>query len=196
LIPAGPPNSANGYGELRTDADRETSAQRFGEEAIRTTDEPPETDERSPEDVVTAMADRVIQLVATWPAWDGTPRPVDDRVYTPHKAVRRVCDHMVDHLAQVECRLAGVPSPLDHWHGSAITTAADMAAFTPDDADEAVSRLQRLRTLWQLRLGDARALIDERPKDDWTIREIAFHVAESTYYAEAVGDLSDVDAIV
>ena len=156
-------------------------------------DKPPQTDERSPADVVTAMTDRVIELVKTWPAWDGLPRPVVDRVYTPHKAVRRVCDHMVDHLAQLECRLAGIPSIPDRWHGSAITTAADMAPFTPEDVDEAVGRLQRLRILWRLRLAATQTLVDERPQDDWTIREIAFHVAESSYYAEAVGDLSGAD---
>jgi hypothetical protein len=139
------------------------------------------------------MTDRVNELVKTWPAWDGALRAIDDRVYTPHKAIRRVCDHMVDHLAQLECRLAGIPSIPDRWHGSAITTAADMAAFTPEDVDEAVSRLQRLATLWRLRLGAAEALVDERPKDEWTIREIALHVAESSYYAEAVGDLSGAD---
>jgi hypothetical protein len=142
------------------------------------------------------MTDRVNELVKTWPAWDGALRAIDDRVYTPHKAIRRVCDHMVDHLAQLECRLAGIPSIPDRWHGSAITTAADMAAFTPEDVDEAVSRLQRLATLWRLRLGAAEALVDERPKDEWTIREIALHVAESSYYAEAVGDLSQADRII
>jgi hypothetical protein len=139
------------------------------------------------------MTDQVIDLVKTWPAWDGVPRPIDDRVYTPHKAVRRVCDHMLDHLAQLECRLAGIPSIPDSWHGSVITTAADMALFTTDDADEAISRLQRLGTVWRLRLSDAETFADERPEDDWTIREIAFHVAESSYYAEAVGDLSGAD---
>jgi hypothetical protein len=142
------------------------------------------------------MTERVNELVKTWPAWDGALRAIDDRVYTPHKAIRRVCDHMVDHLAQLECRLAGIPSIPDRWHGSAITTAADMAAFTPEDVDEAVSRLQRLATLWRLRLGAAEALVDERPKDEWTIREIALHVAESSYYAEAVGDLSQADRII
>jgi hypothetical protein len=35
-------------------------------------------------------------------------------------------------------------------------------------------------------------MADERPVTDdaWTIREIAFHLAESSYYADAVGDLS------
>jgi hypothetical protein len=31
----------------------------------------------------------------------------DDRVYTPHKAIRRVADHMIDHLAQLEAHVSG-----------------------------------------------------------------------------------------
>jgi hypothetical protein len=151
----------------------------------------PVTDERDPADVVTGMVDHVLALVDTWPAWDGEPRPVDDRIYTPHKAVRRVADHMVDHLAEVEARVAGEPPIPDHWHASAITTAADRAPFTADDRDEAHSRLQRLSQVWRIRLralDDAR--LDRHEGAAWTIREIAFHVAESSYYADAVGDLS------
>jgi hypothetical protein len=154
-------------------------------------DERPRTDDRDPADVVTGMVDHVLALVDTWPAWDGEPRPVDDRVYTPHKAVRRVADHMVDHLAEVEARVVGEAPIPDHWHASAITTVADGAPFTDDDRDEAHSRLQRLAQVWRIRLGsldDER--LDRREGDAWTVREVAFHLAESSYYADAVGDLS------
>ncbi|MGH9288474.1 MAG: hypothetical protein ACRD0V_09345 [Acidimicrobiales bacterium] len=154
-------------------------------------DERPTTDDRDPADVVTGMVDHVLRLVDTWPAWEGEPRPAEDRIYTPHKAVRRVADHMVDHLAEIEARLAAEPTIPDRWHASAITTAADRAPFTPDDRDEAHSRLERLAQVWRVRL---RSLDDERldwrDGDTWTIREIAFHLAESSYYADAVGDLS------
>ncbi|TLS46757.1 hypothetical protein FE633_08580 [Streptomyces montanus] len=76
------------------------------------------------------MVDHVLALAATWTAWDGKPVHVDDRIYTPHKAIRRVADHLLDHLAELEARLVG-----------------------------------------------------ERPQPD-------FHLTESTYYADAVGDLS------
>jgi len=154
-------------------------------------DDRPVTDDRHPADVVSGMVDHVLALVDTWPGWDGTPRGVDGRVYTPHKAVRRVADHLVDHLAEVEARLAGQPTVPDHWHASAITTASDLAPFGDEDRDEAHSRLERLALVWRVRL---RSLDDERldrPEGDaWTIREVAFHLAESTYYADAVGDLS------
>lgn len=150
-----------------------------------------QTDDRDPAEVVTGMVDHVLALVDTWTGWDGVPRAVDDRVYTPHKAVRRVADHMVDHLAEIEARLAGEPTIPDRWHASAITTEADLAPFTADDRDEAHSRLERLAQVWRVRLrslDDER--LDRRDGDAWSIREIAFHVAESAYYADSVGVLS------
>jgi hypothetical protein len=55
---------------------------------------------------------------------------------------------------------------------------------------EAHSRLERLAQVWRLRL---RSLdgerLDRREGDAWTIREIAFHIEASAYYADAVGDL-------
>lgn len=32
--------------------------------------------------------------------------------------------------------------------------------------------------------------LDRSPGTGWTFRQLAFHVAESTYYADAVGDLA------
>ena len=101
-------------------------------------DDAPATDARHPADVVAAMVEHVLGLASTWTRWDGTPTvvPVEDeppRTYTPHKAVRRVADHLLDHLAEVEARLAGQPTVPDHWHGSMVTTPADLATFTADD---------------------------------------------------------------
>jgi hypothetical protein len=156
-------------------------------------DEVPRTDDRDPAEVVEAMVERALALAATWPAWDGRPRPRSDStlVYTPHKAIRRVADHLVDHLAEVEARLAGVATLPDHWHASAVTTAADMAPFTAEDLDEARSRLLRLAQVWALRLRamDAERL-DRQEGGAWTLRQVAFHLAESIVYAESVGDLS------
>ncbi|MEV4046279.1 hypothetical protein [Streptomyces sp. NPDC049744] len=145
----------------------------------------------APADAVTGMVDHVLALAATWTRWDGTPAHVDGRVYTPHKAVRRVADHMVDHLAELEARLAGEETQPDHWHASLVTTDADHARFTAEDLDEARSRLTRLARIWANRLD---ALTDEQldhsPGEGWSFRELATHLAESAYYADAVGDLS------
>ncbi|MEV0016347.1 hypothetical protein ACIPH4_02050 [Streptomyces tendae] len=145
----------------------------------------------APADAVTGMVDHVLALAATWTRWDGTPAHVDGRVYTPHKAVRRVADHMVDHLAELEARLAGEETQPDQWHASLVTTDADRAAFTAEDLDEARSRLTRLARIWANRL---EALTDEQldhsPGEGWSFRELAAHLTESVYYADAVGDLS------
>ncbi|MEU6207583.1 hypothetical protein ABZ814_28820 [Micromonospora musae] len=151
----------------------------------------PLTDARNPADVVTSTVHQVLELAETWTHWDGQPRPVDDRVYTPHKAIRRVTDHLIDHLAEIEARIAGVPTVPDHWHASAITTPADLTPFTPEDLDEARSRLTRLAQIFEVRLGRlSDAELDQRQADAWSIRQIAFHLEESLYYAKAIGSLS------
>ncbi|HEX6681676.1 MAG TPA: hypothetical protein VF062_02735 [Candidatus Limnocylindrales bacterium] len=150
----------------------------------------PETDGRDPAQVIADAVAHALRLAETWTAWDGRPRATGDRIYTPHKAVRRLADHLLDHLAELDARLAGQLPIADRWHASMITTPADLAPFTREDLDEARSRLTRLAQIWTLRL---RALDDERldrrEGDAWTLRQIAFHLG-STFYADAVGDLS------
>lgn len=159
-------------------------------------DDRPATDERHPADVVTAMVDHVLDLAETWHNWDLNPIEVavegeTSRIYTPHKALRRVTDHLVDHLGELEARLAGRPTEPDRWHASNITTPADFAPFTQEDYDEARSRLRRLALIWDVRL---RALTDEEldadDGDAWTLRQVAFHVAESAFYGDSVGHLT------
>jgi hypothetical protein len=159
------------------------------------TDLGPEVDDRHPADVVTAMVDHVLQVAESWPRWDGRPVeiPAEDeppRTYTPHKAIRRVADHLVDHLAELEARLAGRPTEPDHWHASAITTPADLAVFTTDDLDEARSRLRRLALIWDVRLRAlSRQQLDKQAGGAWTLRQLAFHLAESNFYADSIGIL-------
>ncbi|MDP9863587.1 MULTISPECIES: hypothetical protein [Streptosporangium] len=154
-------------------------------------DESPITDDRDPAQVVTAMAEHVLRLASTWTAWDGRPAHIDGRVYTPHKAIRRVADHLLDHLAEMEARLAGHETIPDHWHASATTTPADLAPFTEQDLDEARSRITRLAQIWTDRLNALTPdQLDHSPGKGWTFRQLAFHLAGSTYYADAVGELS------
>ena len=155
----------------------------------------PSTDDRPPGAVVTAMIERVLDLAATWPAWDGKPIEIAvegeaSRVYTPHKAIRRVTDHLLDHLAELEARLAGRAPEPDAWHASAITTAADLAPFSAEDLDEARSRLRRLALIWDTRLTSVPdSELDRSTGSAWTLRQVAFHVAESDFYADSVGRL-------
>ena len=159
-------------------------------------DPAPQVDERHPADVVTTMIEHVLDLASTWPAWSGIPFVTKvegeaPRTYTPHKAIRRVADHLLDHLAEIEARIAGRQSEPDTWHASAITSAADLALFTQEDLEEAINRLRRLSLIWDVRI---RAItveeLDEPRGGAWTVRQVAFHVAESAFYADAVGRLT------
>lgn len=145
--------------------------------------------------LVEQMAERSLRLVATWPAWDGQPLTSDDgRTYTPHKAVRRLADHIVDHLAEIEALLAGVPTQPDEWHASALTSAADLAPFTVDDVREAEQRLRRLGRTFALRYAAVDPVEWDKDRgENRTLRETAEHLAESDWYAEQVGDLSQSD---
>jgi hypothetical protein len=154
-------------------------------------DDVPITDDQDPAELLEQSVAHALRRAQTWTAWDGHPRLVDDRVYTPHKAIRRITDHLIDHLAELEARVAGRTPLVDQWHHSTITTPADLAPFTEEDLDEARSRLTRLAQIWSIRL---RSINDERldrvEGTAWTLRQVTFHVA-STYYADALGDLTD-----
>lgn len=148
----------------------------------------PDTDDRNPADVVNVLVEQVLARAETWTTWDGVPRPAGDRVYTPHKAIRRVTDHLIDHLAEIEARLAGIPTIPDEWHASAVTTPADLAPFTAEDLAEARSRLTRLAQIFKVRLGRLTPeQLDHRDGDAWSPRQIAFHLEGSLYYADSVG---------
>ncbi|MFJ3310517.1 hypothetical protein ACIPSA_47650 [Streptomyces sp. NPDC086549] len=144
-----------------------------------------------PAALVTDAVARALDLVATWTAWDGRPLAVEERVYTPHKVIRRIADHLVDHLAELEARLVGEEPEPDHWHASTTTTPADLAPFTTDDLEEARSRLVRLGRIWADRLGALTdTQLDRSPGQGWSFRLLAAHVAGSLdYYAGAVGRL-------
>lgn len=136
---------------------------------------------------------RSLALVDTWLHWDGRPCVSEDgdRVYTPHKAVRRIADHLVDHLAEVEALLAGADTQPDGWHGSLLTLGSDLVPFTEADRDEAHQRLPRLACTFALRLATAGPDEWDRSRGDhWTLREIAEHLTGVLWYAEQVGDLS------
>ncbi len=125
-------------------------------------------------------------------AWDGRPRVSEDgeRIYTPHKVIRRIADHLIDHLAEVEALLIGAPTIPDHWHGSLVTMASDWAAFTEADLNEAQQRLRRLSAIYALRYAAIASEEWDRPRGEHlSLRGIAEHVG-TPWYAEQVGDLT------
>lgn len=141
---------------------------------------------------VVAAVERTLELARTWLGWDGRPRVAEGggRLYTPHKVIRRTADHLIDHLAEVEALLAGVPTEPDGWRASTVTLAADWAPFTESDLNEAEQRLRRLARLLQLRLAAAGPDEWDVPRSpNWTLRQIAEHLAVP-WYAEQLGDLT------
>ena len=138
-------------------------------------------------ELIPQAVDEVLTRAASWLGWDGRPVYRDGNAWTPHKAIRRVADHLVDHLAEIDCRLAGLPTIPDEWHGRTVTTHADFAHFTEVDLDEARSRLTRLAACYRARLLalDPETL-DRKTDDAWSLREVVEHVANITYYARMV----------
>jgi hypothetical protein len=148
----------------------------------------------NPAALVTAAAGDCLALAATWLAWDGRPLARYDEglpnVWTPHKALRRICDHLTDHLHEVEALLAGAEPIPDEWHGRTVTLGADLAPVTATDLDEARSRLRRLARTYLLRYAAAGPAEWDAPRGAaWTLREIAEHVSQVDGYAEYVGRL-------
>jgi hypothetical protein len=144
----------------------------------------------NPGALIGAAVDDVLKLAPTWLAWDGRPIATGENVWTPHKALRRVTDHLLDHFAEIEALLADAPTISDTWHGRALTFDSDWAHFTEADLDEARSRLLRLAQLYELRLASCGPAEWDRPRTpSWTLREIAEHVADVTWYANQIGPL-------
>lgn len=149
-------------------------------------------DEKNPGELVASAVERCLELAATWLAWDGRPRVTADgeRIYTPHKAVRRIGDHVVDHLAEVEALLAGESTEPDRWGASLVTLETDWCRFTEQDLAEATQRLRRLGATFARRYAAAGlAEWDADRGESWTLRQIAEHLANVVWYAEQVGDL-------
>ncbi|MDL2335428.1 MAG: hypothetical protein QFC55_05305 [Chloroflexota bacterium] len=157
-------------------------------------DERPKVDDRDPADAIDQMVADALAMAETWTAWDGRPIPVatdyGERLYTPHKAIRRFNDHMIDHLAQLQAELIGQPTVADTWQASRFTSTADMAPFTAEDLLEARNRFERLAGMWRATLATIPPdKMDVAKGRDYTPRELAFHTLESMDYANHVGNL-------
>ena len=148
----------------------------------------------NPGDAVEDAVRRSLALVDTWIHWDGRPCVSEDgdRVYTPHKAVRRIADHLIDHLAEVEARARRRRDAARRAGTAAWSRSSPTGRGSPRcDRDEAHQRLPRLARTFALRLAAAGPDEWDRPRGDgWTLREIADHLTGVLWYAEQVGDLA------
>lgn len=115
--------------------------------------------------------------------------PIETYIYTPRKPLRRVLDHALDHLEQIEqwqrWRHDGtVPVPTDGWVPSTVTIAEDRVPLTAADLDAWLWRIdQAMRLLQERATALTREELDWQPPDaGWPLRRVLHHVAR---YVEA-----------
>jgi hypothetical protein len=148
--------------------------------------EVPSTDARDVAHLVPAAIADILERAEEWLGWDGRAVIGEHNVWTPHKALRRIVDHLLDHLAEIDARLAGMETVPDGWHGRRLTLDSDWARFTEADLDEATSRLRRIALCYEARLGALDdATLDKQGQDgSWTVRQVVHHVSRVTAYAD------------
>ena len=154
-------------------------------------------------EVLAVMTDELFfRLTDARPAPLTAPAGVTRFVYTPRKALRRVLDHALDHLSQIDQWLAWqhhgvVPTPTDGWAPSTVTLPDDRLPLAPADLDAWLWRIDQatrlvVRRAEQLSLAE----LDWLPPDGgWPLRRVLHHLARSErLYAAALDEaLPDED---
>ena len=159
----------------------------------RLLDQPSAAEVRSP--MTCQLFDRLTQ-----PADSSTRRRIDYTVveaytYTPRKPLRRVLDHALDHLNQIEQwerwrRDGVVPTPTDGWAPSTVTLPEDRLPLTAADLDAWLWRIdQAMRLLTQRAAALGADELDWPPPDGgWPLRRVLHHVARSEILYAAAFD--------
>jgi uncharacterized damage-inducible protein DinB len=130
------------------------------------------------------------------------PAGVGRYTYTPRKALRRVLDHTLDHLNQIDQWLAwkahgAVPAPTDGWAPSTVTLPEDRLPLGHADLESWLWRIdQAARLIAQRAAALGAAELDWTPPDGgWTLRRVLHHLArcERLYGAALDEALPDAD---
>ena len=126
------------------------------------------------------------RLTDAQPAPLTAPRGARCYTYTPRKVLRRVLDHALDHLNQIDQWLTWrrdgvVPTPTDGWVSSTETLPDDRLALLQPDLDAWLWRIdQAARLLRQRAAGLTAEELDWLPPDGgWPLRRVLHHVARS-----------------
>ncbi len=138
----------------------------------------------------------------------GARAPIDytavtSYTYTPRKPLRRVLDHALDHLNQIDqwqrWRDDGVlPTPTDGWVPSTVTIPEDRLPLTPADLDGWLWRIdQVMRLLVQRAATLTPDELDWQPPDGgWPLRRVLHHVARSeVLYASSFAEALPEDPV-
>lgn len=137
-------------------------------------------DHPEPDELIVLATEDALARAESWLGWSSGAVMSLGSAWTPHKALRRITDHLIDHLCQIEARVAGDAPVPDSWRGRSVTLETDWARFTEQDLDEATARIRRLAQVLATRLSALRADWDTDAGGEWSIRAIAEHLAEST----------------
>src|SRR5216117_1609369 len=150
----------------------------------RLLDQPADAEVRSP--MTNQLFDRLTQ-----PADPSKRKKIDymsvtSYTYTPRKPLRRVLDHALDHLNQIDQwqrwrREGVVPIPTDGWAPSTVTLPEDRLPLTAADLDAWLWRVdEAMRLLTQRAAGLNDDDLDWQPPDGgWALRRVLHHVARS-----------------
>jgi DinB superfamily len=111
-------------------------------------------------------------------------------VMTPRKILRRIHDHALDHLNQIEqwvqWQARGIaPMPADGWAGSAVTMPEDHMTI---GREEIAAWLWRINLVAQWVVARASQLTDDQldwqppQADAWTLRTVIHHLAKAELF--------------
>jgi hypothetical protein len=142
------------------------------------------------------------RLTDAQPAPLTAPAGVGRYTYTPRKTLRRVLDHALDHLNQIDQWLAWqyhgvVPTPTDGWVPSTVTLPDDRLPLTPPDLDAWLWRVDQAARLVQQRAATlTEAELDWQPPDGgWPLRRVLHHLARWQWlYAGSLDEALQGDA--
>ncbi len=141
------------------------------------------------------------RLAAPGPDHATAPEPAR-YTYTPRKVLRRVLDHALDHLNQIDQwrawqRHGVIPTPTDGWASSTVTLPEDRLPLADPELEAWLWRIdQAIRLLG----GRADELTDEEldwapPDGGWPLRRVLHHVARCEgLYATALDEAPPEDA--
>lgn len=148
-------------------------------------------------EVPAVMTDELFsRLTDARPAPLTAPAGVGRYTYTPRKALRRVLDHALDHLNQIDQWLAWqrhgvVPTPTDGWVPSTVTLPDDRLPLAPADLDAWLWRIDQAARLVAQRAAELSEVeLDWLPPDrGWPLRRVLHHLARSErLYAAALDE--------
>jgi hypothetical protein len=114
-------------------------------------------------------------------------------IFTPRKVLRRVLDHALDHLNQLEQWLiwqrgGDRPAPTDGWIGSAETLPEDTLPLTERDLAGWLWRIDLAVEVLATRASQLSAeQLDWSPPNEWSLRKILHHTASGeVYYVDSL----------